>query len=179
MAKVTPKAARKLATPTHLKDLAPDPRNARKHNPKNIGMISDSLRAVGAGRSIVIDEHNEILAGNGLCEAAAEAGITKVQVVDADGDTIMSVWSIGKDAAGDYEHATQKPVALPVQAIESTTLPGGIVYDPFGGSGTVTIAAEQLGRACCAIELTPPYCQVAIDRWEAFTGQKAVKVGSA
>ena len=48
------------------------------------------------------------------------------------------------------------------------------VYDPFLGSGTSLIAAEQTGRACYALELEPQYCQVAIDRWEAFTGQKAV-----
>jgi ParB-like chromosome segregation protein Spo0J len=75
----------------HLGDLVPDAQNPRKHNPKNIGMISDSLRDVGAGRSIVIDEHNEILAGNGLVEAAAEAGITNVRVVEADGNTIVAV----------------------------------------------------------------------------------------
>jgi ParB-like chromosome segregation protein Spo0J len=75
----------------HIADLIPDANNPRKHNPKNIGMISDSLRDVGAGRSIVIDENNEIVAGNGLVEAAAEAGITKVQVVEADGNTIIAV----------------------------------------------------------------------------------------
>ena len=80
---------------THIRDLTPDPKNARKHNPKNIGMISDSLRAVGAGRSIVLDEDNVILAGNGLVEAAAEAGITKVQIVDADGETIIAVRRTG------------------------------------------------------------------------------------
>jgi hypothetical protein len=77
--------------PTHIKDLVPDPRNARKHNPQNLGMLADSLRAVGAARSIVIDEENEILAGNGVCEAAGEAGITRVQVVEADGETIIAV----------------------------------------------------------------------------------------
>ena len=53
------------------------------------------------------------------------------------------------------------------------------VYDPFCGSGTTLIAADQLSRRCFAIELEPRYVQVAIDRWEAFTGLKAVKVGDA
>jgi hypothetical protein len=75
----------------HIKDLKPDARNARSHNPRNIGMIVDSLHEVGAARSIVIDEHGRILAGNGTIEAAAEAGITKMQVVDADGETIVAV----------------------------------------------------------------------------------------
>ena len=90
-----PPARRAQSGPIHIKDLHPDPRNARRHTPRNIGMISDSLRAVGAGRSIVIDEHNEILAGNGLVEAAAEAGITKVQVVEADGETVIAVRRTG------------------------------------------------------------------------------------
>ena len=48
--------------------------------------------------------------------------------------------------------------------------------DPFAGSGTTLIAAEQLGRRCVAIEIEPRYVQIAIDRWEAFTGQTAVAV---
>ena len=58
---------------TTLADLIPDPRNAREHNPRNIGMIVDSLHQVGAARSIVIDENNVILAGNGVVEAAPDA----------------------------------------------------------------------------------------------------------
>ena len=50
------------------------------------------------------------------------------------------------------------------------------MYDPFCGSGTTIIAAEQLGRRGFAIEIEPRYVQVILDRWEAFTGQTAVKV---
>lgn len=78
-------------TITHLKDLTPDPQNARAHNPRNIGMIERSLNEVGAARSIVVDEDGVILAGNGLVEAAAQAGIEKVQIVEVDGDTIVAV----------------------------------------------------------------------------------------
>lgn len=76
---------------THIKDLKPDTRNARKHTPRNTGMIERSLNEVGAARSIVIDEENNILAGNGTIEAAAAAGIERVQVIDADGETIIAV----------------------------------------------------------------------------------------
>ena len=76
---------------THIKDLTPDPQNARKHSPRNVGTITDALREVGAARSIVIDEDGVILAGNATAEAAAEAGFTKVQIVDADGQTIIAV----------------------------------------------------------------------------------------
>src|SRR6185437_1767228 len=54
---------------------------------------------------------------------------------------------------------------------------GELVYDPFLGSGTTWIAAEVTGRVCVAIELDPIYVDVAIRRWEAFTGRKAMLEG--
>jgi len=70
-------------------------------------------------------------------------------------------------------HPTQKP--LPV--IEwCMGLVDGLVIDPFVGSGTTIIAAERLGRRCYAMEIEPRYCDVAIKRWEDYTGEKAVKV---
>lgn len=75
----------------HLSDLTPDPRNARRHNPRNIGQVQASLQKYGAARSIVIDEAGQIIAGHGVVEAAALAGIERVQVVDADGETIIAV----------------------------------------------------------------------------------------
>jgi DNA modification methylase len=89
------------------------------------------------------------------------------------GKRIGSVWSFGKDAAGEYEHPTQKPVALAAEAIDKTTRGGCLVYDPFLGSGTTLIAAEQLGRTCYGMEISPQYCDVIVKRWETLTGQKA------
>lgn len=74
-----------------LGDLTPDPRNARRHSPRNVGLIVDALHAVGAARSIVIDEDGVILAGNATAEAAGEAGITQVRVVEADGHELIAV----------------------------------------------------------------------------------------
>lgn len=400
--------------PVHIKDLQPDPKNRRSHNPRNIGMISDALRAVGSARSIVIDEDNIILAGNGVTEAAAEAGITRLRVIEADGNELIAVrrsgltadqkralaiydnrtselatwnaeqlaadakegldfapfffedelkalladsnvkaghtdpdevpperateiqqgdlfelgahrllcgdstkaddllrlmgdqradvltldppygvgytggagkewaafendptdsdtygqfisavlrgfmptldaqaalylwfsdsqaeavvravdandwrrrawiiwakdrfifsratqhyrqqhepciyasrgtkmanwygptnectiWQFDKPQAHE-DHPTSKPTALYGRLISNSTSLGGIVAEGFGGSGSVLIAAEQLGRCCRAVELEPSYCQVIIDRWEAFTQQQAVKVGEA
>ncbi len=79
------------ANPARLADLIPDPKNRRTHGPENIGMMTDALRTVGAARSIVIDERGEILAGNGVVTAARRVGLTKLQVVDADGDTVIAV----------------------------------------------------------------------------------------
>ena len=77
--------------PTHIKDLIPDPHNSRQHNPRNIGMIADAMQEVGAARSIVIDDENVVLCGNGAIEAAAQAGITNVRVIEADGNEIIAV----------------------------------------------------------------------------------------
>lgn len=76
---------------SHIGELTPDPSNRRRHNPRNVGMLVDALQMVGASRSIVIDEDGVILAGNGVVEAASEAGLTKLQVVEADGETIVAV----------------------------------------------------------------------------------------
>jgi DNA modification methylase len=84
-------AKQKPVDVTHLRDLTPDPQNARQHNPRNIGTIVDSLHEVGAARSIVIDENNVVLAGNGVVEAAGEAGIENVRVVEASGNEIIAV----------------------------------------------------------------------------------------
>lgn len=81
----------KPKTPNTLKALTQDPANLRQHNERNIGMIADALKEVGAARSIVIDEQGRILAGNGTVTAAEKAGLTKVKVIDTDGDTIIAV----------------------------------------------------------------------------------------
>jgi DNA modification methylase len=77
----------------------------------------------------------------------------------------------GKDAR--TGHGTQKPVECMKRPIENNSSPGQAVYEPFSGSGTTIIAAEMTGRACHAIEINPAYVDVAIKRWQAFTGMKA------
>ena len=81
-----------------LDELHADPHNRRKHNPRNLGMLADALRKVGASRSIVIDETGEILAGNGVVAAASEVGLSEVQVVDVDGETVVAVRRSGLSA---------------------------------------------------------------------------------
>lgn len=73
-------------------------------------------------------------------------------------------------------HPTMKPIRLVSRFIYNSSEAGDIVADIFGGSGTTLIACEQLGRRCYMMELDPHYCDVIIDRWEKFTGRKAVKV---
>jgi DNA modification methylase len=88
---------------------------------------------------------------------------------------MSTVWEIPSREDGGHTHGTQKPVECMARPMRNHDAPA--VYDPFVGSGTSLIAAEMLARQCFALELEPTYCQVTIDRWEAFTGRKAVKVG--
>ena len=74
-----------------------------------------------------------------------------------------------------YDHPAQKPVLLSEIPIRNHTEAGEAVYDPFLGSGTTVIAAETLGRRCLGMEIDPRYCQIAIERWQNFTGQQAVR----
>ena len=89
------------------------------------------------------------------------------------GKRIGSVWTIAKDNANDYIHATQKPVTLSSLAIRNVTLENEKVLDLFGGSGSTLIACEQLNRKCYMMELDPKYCDVILQRWENLTGKKA------
>ena len=62
--------------------------------------------------------------------------------------------------------------------ILNNSSPGQAVYEPFMGSGTTLIAAETTGRVCLGIELNPAYVDVAVERWQRFTGKAAVLDGS-
>lgn len=73
-------------------------------------------------------------------------------------------------------HPTMKPVKLFGRLINNSSRAGDIVLDIFGGSGSTIIAAEQLKRRCYTMELDPHYCDVIIERWETFTGEKAVRI---
>ena len=83
-----------------------------------------------------------------------------------------TVWEIDRPTKSP-EHPTMKPVELVTRAMEHTTKEGDLVTDPFLGSGTTMIAAEQLGRICYGMEIDPHYCDVIVKRWENFTGQTA------
>jgi DNA modification methylase len=86
-----------------------------------------------------------------------------------------TVWEIDRPARS-AEHPTMKPVELVARAIRNSSTPGQLVYDPFAGSGTTLIAAEQTGRRCRAMELDPRYAQVILERWAALAGTRAERV---
>jgi DNA modification methylase len=76
------------------------------------------------------------------------------------------------------EHPTTKPLMLVEQLIQDGSPPNGTIYDAFLGSGTTLLASERLGRICYGMEIEPCYVDVAVKRWEQFTGQKAEKLGT-
>ncbi len=84
-----------------------------------------------------------------------------------------TLWNINAREDDGHGHGTQKPVECMRRPIENNSSPGQAVYEPFSGSGTTIIAAEMTGRACFAIELDPAYVDVAITRWQVFTGKTA------
>jgi DNA modification methylase len=85
-----------------------------------------------------------------------------------------TLWQIAKPAKSETGHGTQKPVECMKRPIENNSSPGQAVYEPFSGSGTTIIAGEMTGRCIYAMELSPEYVDVAVKRWQDFTGQKAV-----
>lgn len=89
--------------------------------------------------------------------------------------TLWTISSKGQDT--DTVHGTQKPVECMRRPILNNSCAGDPVYDPFLGSGTTLIAAQTSGRTCVALEIDPAYVDVAVRRWQSFTGKKALRVG--
>lgn len=95
---------------------------------------------------------------------------SKISGKIGDGKT-PNVLSFSRDR--ESKHITPKPVNLITTIINQ--IDGENIYDPFGGAGSTLIACEQLNRKCFMMELDPKYVDVIIDRWEKFTGKKAIK----
>jgi DNA modification methylase len=119
----------------HISELTPDPANRRSHNPRNVGMLVDALHKVGAARSIVIDENGVVLAGNATLDAAAEAGITGLQIVDADGSTVIAVRRSGLTDAQKrdlalYDNRTAELASWNVEQL-ALDQAAGLALEPF------------------------------------------------
>ena len=104
-------------------------------------------------------------------------GSLRVHTGTKNGDAVQShkihdnVFRCGTSKGQQLNHPATFPVALPTIAMQSWL---GSVYEPFCGSGTTLIAAEQLGRKCYGMEISPQYCDVIVKRWETLTGKKAI-----
>jgi len=91
-------------------------------------------------------------------------------------NNMRDVWDVKKVSQQKMVHLTEKPVELAVRAIQCSSRPGENVLDLFGGSGSTLIACEQTGRRCYMMEIDALYCDVIVQRWEEFTGQKAERI---
>lgn len=87
-----------------------------------------------------------------------------------------TTWMIDRPSVS-KEHPTMKPVELCERSIINSSKSGYKIYDPFLGSGSTLIACEKTNRKCYGMEIDPHYCSVIIERWQQFTGKKAVKAG--
>jgi DNA modification methylase len=87
-------------------------------------------------------------------------------------EAMRDVWEHGRVVGGErHGHATPKPVSMICRCIKSSAPVGGIVYEPFLGSGSTLMACEQTSRKCRAIEISPAYVAVALQRWADATGK--------
>ena len=139
--------------------------------------VAASLEAAGfAVRSQLIWDKGRLVIGRGDYHWQHEPALYCVRKGRtghwSGGRNQTTVWQI-PHRRNDSGHGTEKPVECMKRPIENNSSPGQAVYEPFCGSGTTIIAAEMTGRVCHAIELNPAYVDVAVRRWEAFTGEAA------
>ncbi len=92
----------------------------------------------------------------------------------ADDRTQVSIWEIDRPMRSEKEHPTQKPLELYEKAFRNSSKVNSIIYEPFSGSGTCIIACENLSRKCRAVEISPAYVAVAIQRWVDVTGKEPI-----
>jgi DNA modification methylase len=152
------------------------------HAGTKVGIVQDSLdRCDFETRAQIVWVKNNFAIGRGHyhckhepCWYAVRKGSTGHWAGDRKQTT---VWNIDKNLKSETGHGTQKPVECMQRPIENNSSPGQAVYEPFSGSGTTIIAAERSGRSCHAIELSPKYVDVAIKRWQDFTGARATLDG--
>ena len=149
------------------------------HGALHAGTVAESLTACGFEiRAQIIWAKERLVLGRGHyhwqhepCWYAVRASAKGHWSGDRKQTTLWSIPSRDQDT--DTVHGTQKPVECMRRPIENNSSPGQAVYEPFSGSGTTLIAAEMAGRACHAVELSPAYVDVAVLRWQAFTGGEA------
>lgn len=149
------------------------------HAGRHASEVQRSIEAAGfAIRCQVVWAKNNIAIGRGDYHWQHEPcwyAVREKKKGHWQGDRSQStLWKIDKPQKSETGHSTQKPIECMKRPIENNSSPGQAVYEPFSGSGTTIMAAELTGRTCHAIELNPAYVDVAVERWQIFTGQKAI-----
>jgi DNA modification methylase len=163
------------------------------HAGKFAAQVQQSLEAVGFEiRAQIIWRKSHFAIGRGHyhwqhepCWYAARKGGKSTWTGDRKQSTVWDIEGVkiaketGVETADDASvHGTQKPVECMRRPIENNSKIGDIVYDPFLGSGTTVIAAEQCGRICYGLEIDPTYVDVIVNRWQNFTGSTATLSGT-
>jgi DNA modification methylase len=148
------------------------------HAGRYASVVQSSLESEGIEiRSQIIWAKNNFAIGRGDYHWQHEPcwyAVRKGKTGHWNGDRKQTtLWEIPKPQRSETGHGTQKPVECMKRPIENNSKPGDTVYDPFCGSGTTIIAAEMTGRKCFALEISPAYVDVAIQRWQTFTGLQA------
>jgi DNA modification methylase len=146
-------------------------------------IVAESLLGCGLHiRAQIIWAKNQFVIGRGDYHPQHEPcwyAVRKGKAGHYDGGRKQStIWNIDKPRKSETGHSTQKPVECMKRPIENNSSPGQAVYEPFSGSGTTIIAGEMTGRAIYAMELSPAYVDVAVKRWQDFTGEQAKLEGS-
>ena len=149
------------------------------HSSLHASVVEASLRAAGfVPRSQIVWDKGRLIISRGHYHWRHEPcwyAVRKGRTAHWTGDRKqVTVWPV-LHRRSETGHATQKPVELMRRAILNHTRLGDRVYDPFVGSGTTIIAAEETDRVCHAIELNPVYVDIAIARWEGMTGLRATR----
>ena len=157
------------------------------HGGLHAGEVADSLAAVGfVLRAQIIWAKQSLVLGRGdyhwqhePCWYAVRTGATAEWAGDRKQTTLWEIQNANLHSGGakddaDTDHGTQKPVECMERPLRNHA---GDVYDPFVGSGTTLIAAERAGRRCFAMEIEPRYAQIAIERWQHYTGRTAERIG--
>lgn len=147
------------------------------HGALHAPLVAQSLQSAGFNiRSQIIWDKTRLVIGRGDYHWEHEPCwyvVRKSKTGHWAGDRKQTtVWRINHQKS-ETGHGTQKPVECMRRPIENNSTPGQAVYEPFSGSGTTIIACEMTERQCHAIELNPAYVDVAVKRWQEFTGEKA------
>jgi len=145
--------------------------------------VADSLNACEFDlRALIVWAKNRMVIGRGHYHHAHEPcwyAVRKKGTGHWAGDRKQTtLWEIDTPRKSETGHGTQKPVECMKRPIENNSSPGQAVYEPFSGSGTTIIAGEMTGRCIHAIELNPAYVDVAVKRWQDFTGKQAIHEAS-
>jgi len=157
------------------------------HAGKFSDVVMASLRNVGFeicqqliwNKSVMVMGRSDYHFKHEPCWYAVRKGRTHGWIGDRKQTTVIDAKSPNHIMSGSDEEKTDHPTQKPVECMAYLMRNhDGSVYDPFLGSGTTLIAAEQLGRKCYGMEISPAYCDVIVKRWETLTGKKATRAES-